>query len=207
MFREKDGTVITWPRDYDFLATTKSVYGMRDINTGVATIEVKPPIIQATIRQTPATNSMEYAMTTPSGRLAVAGYYGLQGATMEIATSKAIGLAARAVTTSEGFLFGGINIRAPFNIPAQRFGQMSINKADYWGPQIGSSPFLARTVTAIKHEWNPLTQYTTGIIPKGTPMKVGIIGPQPGGFYTGGSLQFITNSKYVVNQSTKVISR
>lgn len=159
------------------------------------------------IRETPASNSPEVAMGNPSGRLAVAGLYGLQGGTMEIATSKALGALAKVATTSEGFLFGSINIKAPFNIPAQRFGQMSIDKADYWGLQVGSGEFINRTAVAIKPEWNALTQYTTGIIPKGTPMKIVIIGPQAGGFYTGGSIQMITNSKSVVNQATKIIPR
>jgi hypothetical protein len=159
------------------------------------------------IRETPASNSPEVAMSNPSGQLAVAGLYGLQGAAMEIGTSKALGVLAKVATTSDGFLFGGINMKAPFNIPSQRFGQMSIGKADFWGARIGSSEFANRTAAAIKTEWNPLTQYTSGVIPKGTPIKVGIIGSQGGGFYTGGSLQFVTKSSSVVNQSTRIIPR
>ncbi len=67
--------------------------------------------------------------------------------------------------------------------------------------------FTNRTVVAIKQEWNSLTQYTSGIVPKGTPIKIGIVGPQGGGFYTGGSIQFLTESKSVVNQATRMISR
>lgn len=45
----------------------------------------------SSIRETPNYNSPEYAMGNPSGQLAVAGLYGLQGGTMEIASSKALG--------------------------------------------------------------------------------------------------------------------
>lgn len=38
-------------------------------------------------------------------------------------------------------------------------------------------------------------------------MKVGIIGPQSDVFYLGGSLQFIVDSKSVLNQTTKLIDR
>lgn len=111
-----------------------------------------------------------------------------------------------AVTTSDGFLFGSITIRAPFNIPVQRFGNMSLNRPDFWGLRIGKSKFANRVFGAIKPSWNPLTQYTTGFIPKGTPMKFGIIGPQ-GWRFPGGSLQFILKSKDVIKQSTKILSR
>ncbi|MBL1222496.1 RHS repeat-associated core domain-containing protein [Chryseobacterium sp. L7] len=160
-----------------------------------------------TVREIPASNSPEVAMGNPSGQLAVAGLYGLQGATTEIGFSKTIGVIAKVTTTADGFLFGSINIKAPFNIPAQRFGQMSLGKSDFWGLRVGTSEFTNRTVVAIKQEWNSLTQYTSGIIPKGTPIKVGIIGPQGGGFYTGGSIQFLIESKSVVNQATKIIPR
>ena len=159
------------------------------------------------IRETPNSNSPEVAMGNPSGQLAVAGLYGLQGGTAEIATSKALGVIGKIATTSDGFLFGSINIKAPFNIPAQRFGNMSIGKSDFWGAKVGTSELINRTAVAIKPEWNSLTQYTTGIIPKGTSIQVGIVGPQAGGFYTGGSIQMITNSKSVVNQTTKMITR
>ncbi|WP_294142925.1 RHS repeat-associated core domain-containing protein [uncultured Sanguibacteroides sp.] len=110
------------------------------------------------------------------------------------------------ITTSDGFLIGGINIRAPFNIPVQRFGQMNINMPDFWGVRIGSNSFINRTFAAIKPNWNPLNQYTIGTIPKGTPVRFGIIGPQ-GLKYPGGSLQFILDSKNVINQTSKLIKR
>jgi RHS repeat-associated protein len=112
-----------------------------------------------------------------------------------------------AVTTTDGFLFGSVNIKAPFNIPVQRFGNMSFSRPDFWGARIGSNPFVNRTFAAIKTEWNPLNQFTKGIIPKGTPIKAGIIGPQSGGFYPGGSFQFITESKQIIEQETKRFNR
>jgi hypothetical protein len=100
------------------------------------------------------------------------------------------GLLKGALTSAQGFLVNGVSIRAPFNIPAQRFGNMTASGTQHWGPQIGSSAFANRTFAAILPGWNPLTQLTKGIIPKGTPIKFGIVGPQ--GFrYPGGSLQFI----------------
>jgi hypothetical protein len=114
------------------------------------------------------------------------------------------GMAAKGVTTADGFLFRGFTINAPFNIPVQRFGNMSIVRPDFWGARIGTSKFANRTFGAIKPAWNPLSQYTKGVIPKGTPIKFGIIGPQ-GWRYPGGSLQFIVPSRSVINQSTKLI--
>ena len=114
--------------------------------------------------------------------------------------------ALKGVTTADGFLFGGITMKAPVTIGVQRFGNMSLSRPDYWGAKIGTSQFANRTFAAIKPGWNPLTQYTTGVIPKGTSIKVGIIGPQ-GIKYPGGSMQVITNSKNVINQSSKIIKR
>ena len=112
----------------------------------------------------------------------------------------------RAVTTAEGFLFGSLTLKTPFNISVQRFGNMSFTRPDFWGLEVGTSSFVNRTFVAIKPEWNALTQYTTGIIPKGTPVQFGIVGPQ-GLAYPGGSLQFIVNSNSVINQASSVIPR
>lgn len=119
---------------------------------------------------------------------------------------KALGLGklAGSLTSADGFLIGGVTIKTPFNIPVQRFGEMSLGRSDFWGLRIGTSKFANRTFGAIRPEWNNLTQYTTGTIPKGTTIKLGIIGPQ-GWLYPGGSLQFITSSRGVVNQSSKLI--
>ncbi|WP_430614157.1 hypothetical protein [Flavobacterium sp. JP2137] len=107
-------------------------------------------------------------------------------------------------TTADGFLFGGVTVKAPFNIPVQRFGNMYFGKPDFWGAKIGTNSFTNRTFAAIRPEWNSLSQYTTGFIPKGTPVKFGLIGPQSG-LYPGGSMQFVVPSKNVINQTSKIV--
>jgi len=114
------------------------------------------------------------------------------------------GAASKGVTNAQGFLGRGFSVKTPFDIPVQRFGNMSLNRGDFWGLRIGTNKFVNRTFGAIKPEWNSLSQYTTGTIPKGTQINFGIIGPQ-GMKYPGGSLQFITPSKSVINQSSKII--
>jgi len=110
----------------------------------------------------------------------------------------------KAMTTKTGYLFGSISVKAPFDIPVQRFGNMSLTRSDYWGLGIGTNRFVNRTFAAIKPEWNPLIQYTQGVIPKGAPINFGVIGPQ-GFTYPGGSIQFMLNSKNVINQSSKIV--
>lgn len=66
------------------------------------------------------------------------------------------------LTSSDGFLFGGITLRVPFNVPVQRFGNMSLFRSDFWSLRIGSSKFANRTFNAIKPEWNSLSQFTKG---------------------------------------------
>jgi hypothetical protein len=117
-----------------------------------------------------------------------------------------LGLSSVSLTTSDGFLFRGFTMNAPFDISVQRFGTMSISRPDYWGARIGTSIFSNRTFAAIKIEWNPLNLYTRGVIPKGTPIKFGVIGPQ-GWKYPGGSMQFIVPSNKIINQTSKAISR
>ena len=112
----------------------------------------------------------------------------------------------KGLTTMDGFLIRGFTIKTPVNIPVQRFGNMNLGRADYWGLRIGTSKFANRFFGAIKPSWNNLTQYTLGVIPKGASIKFGLIGPQ-GLRYLGGSFQFITKSKNVINQSSKIISR
>lgn len=109
-------------------------------------------------------------------------------------------------TTHDGYLFRGFNIKAPFDIPVQRFGNMSLTRPDYWGLRIGKSKLANRTLAAIIPKMNPLTQFTKGVIPKGTSIKAGIIGPQ-GLKYPGGSLQFVVNSRIVTNQTSRLITR
>ena len=113
---------------------------------------------------------------------------------------------SKSITTADGFLLKGITIKAPVNIPVQRFGNMSLTRPDFWGARIGTSSFGNRTFAAIKPGWNSLTQFSTGVIPKGTSIKFGIVGPQ-GLKYPGGSVQFIVNSKEVIKQSSKAIKR
>nr|WP_231990477.1 RHS repeat-associated core domain-containing protein [Neisseria zoodegmatis] len=112
------------------------------------------------------------------------------------------------ITTSDGFLFRGFTIRAPFNIPVQRFGVLHLHsgRGDFWGLRIGTNSFINRTFAAILPSWNPLTNYNSGVIPKGTKIKFGIIGPQ-GLRYPGGSLQFIVHSEEVKNVKSRQINR
>src|SRR5690554_1616475 len=49
------------------------------------------------------------------------------------------------VTTADGFLFRGFTVNSPFNIPVQRFGNLSLGRPDFWGARIGTSPFANRT--------------------------------------------------------------
>ena len=108
--------------------------------------------------------------------------------------------------TKEGFLFGSFKIKAPFNIPVQRFGNIPEGQLRPWGLRVGTSEFINRVFVAIKPEWNPLTVYNTGIIPKGTEIRIGIIGPQ-GLKYLGGLLQFNVNNSDVKNIKTRKIDR
>ena len=48
------------------------------------------------------------------------------------------------ITTSDGFLFKGFTVKAPFNIPVQRFGDLHLNssRGDFWGLRIGTNKFI-----------------------------------------------------------------
>ncbi len=115
------------------------------------------------------------------------------------------GLKTPSLTSADGFLGRGINVKSPINIPVQRFGNMGVNRPDFWGIRVGSNKTINRVFVAIKPEWNSLSQYTTGVIPRGTPIKFGIVGPQ-GGKHIGGSVQFIVPSKSVINQTSKTVN-
>ncbi len=136
--------------------------------------------------------------------------YGVEKLAESVAFTRGLGLGtnvvARGIITADGFLFKGFTVKTPVNLPVQRFGNMSFARPDFWGARIGTNQCVNRTFGAIKPAWNPLAQYTTGVIPKGTPIKFGLIGPQ-GWQYPGGSLQFIVPSKSVINQSSKLILR
>ncbi|WP_315349101.1 hypothetical protein [Prevotella melaninogenica] len=108
--------------------------------------------------------------------------------------------------TKEGFLFKGIKIKMPFDLPVQRFGNIPMGEVRPWGLRVGTSEFINRTFVAIKPEWNPLKVYNTGVIPKGTTVTFGIIGPQ-GLKYPGGLLQFNVNNSDVKDIKTKDIVR
>ena len=108
--------------------------------------------------------------------------------------------------TKEGFLFRGIKIKMPFDLPVQRFGQVPMGEIRPWGLRVGTNKFVNRTFVAIKPEWNPLTLYNTGVIPKGTTVTFGIIGPQ-GLKYHGGLLQFNVNNNDIKDVKTKEIVR
>ena len=110
------------------------------------------------------------------------------------------------ITTREGFVFGGFNIKAPLNIPVQRFGAMKIDGTNHFSTLIGTNKSLNRTLNAIKPEFNTLDTYTKGVIPKGTDIKIGITGPQ-GLKYPGGNLQILVKPKDVIDQTSKIIKR
>jgi RHS repeat-associated protein len=118
----------------------------------------------------------------------------------------ALSIGLRSVTTSDGFLFGSMSIKAPFNIPVQRFGAMSIGGQSAFGLRTGSSVFSARAFNAILPRWNNLTNYTTGIIPRGTSIRIGITAPQ-GLRFPGGLPQINVRPRLVTNQSTTLLNR
>jgi RHS repeat-associated protein len=118
---------------------------------------------------------------------------------------RATGSAMRAAATAEGFLIGSLSVKAPFNIPVQRFGAMSIQQQSAFALRTGSSPFLARTFNAILPQWNNLTNYTLGTIPKGTGIRIGFTAPQ-GLKHPGGFLQINVEPRLVTNQTTKLLN-
>jgi hypothetical protein len=104
------------------------------------------------------------------------------------------------MTTEEGFFLGSFEVRAPFNIPVQRFGTITSGK-QCWGLQVGSNTLMNRTFYAILPEWNSLTTYTTGYIYKGAKLRIGLTGYQ-GGLYIGGFPQIIVNGYKVLGKQT-----
>ena len=60
---------------------------------------------------------------------------------------------------SERFLFKEFTVKAPFNIPVQRFGDLHLNssRGDFLGLRIGTNKFINRTFATIPPSWNPLT--------------------------------------------------
>jgi hypothetical protein len=133
--------------------------------------------------------------------------WGLRGmGTKQAATTVAQKLPT-ILTDAEGYLIGPIQLTLPFNLRVQRFGLMSLNKLDYWGPStFGTSQSAARMFNAILPSWNDLTLYTKGVIPNGVSLKIGITGAQ-GWRYPGGLYQVQTNSRNVLQQSSKILPK
>ena len=105
-------------------------------------------------------------------------------------------------------MFKGFTVKAPFNKPVQKFGDLHLNlrRGDFLGLRIGTIKFINRTFATILPSWNPLTNYNSGVVSKGIKIKVGIIGPQ-GLKYPGWSLQFIVHSEEVQKVKSKKIKR
>ena len=144
-----------------------------------------------------------------AGRVAQANVtsWGLRGmGTRQAATTVAQKLPT-ILTDAEGYLIGPIRLITPFGLRVQRFGLMSLNKLDYWGHStFGTSQPAARAFNAILPNWNDLTLYTRGTIPKGVNLKIGITGAQ-GWRYPGGLYQVQTNSRNVLQQSSKMLPK
>lgn len=107
--------------------------------------------------------------------------------------------------TEEGFLFGHLNVTAPLDIPVQRFGGMSLKESPF-ALRTGTSKFLARNFNAIKPRWNKLDVYTTGVIPRGTKIKIGLAAPQSN-FRIGLLPQINVQARQVVKQTTKIVKK
>ncbi|GAA4276540.1 DUF6443 domain-containing protein [Aquimarina mytili] len=203
-----DGFVAGGESTLDFLQSLGTAEGWANLGQGlVAMGNLQAPTLDGQAsRNLLAASIYSTAQDVPNMTNYEIGYglgYGTEKIAETILFSKGVGLVGKGITTADGFLIRGFTVKTPFNIPVQRFGQMSTGRPDFWGLRIGKNKFVNRVFAAIKTEWNPLTQYTTGVIPKGTTIKFGIIGPQ-GVKYPGGSLQFITNSRSVINQTSKI---
>ena len=92
-----------------------------------------------------------------------------------------------AYTTSEGFLFGSITMKAPFDINVGLYASDAslYNNAFRYSTIAPKSFFetnyFGRKMLQIRPEWqDPLGPFTSTFIPKGTPFKLGLVGPQKG---------------------------
>jgi hypothetical protein len=121
-----------------------------------------------------------------------------------VAPKASKGVITPLITSGKGFLFGGIKMKLPIDIPVQRFGEIHFTNVDYWGLKLGSSKLIGRVPYAIKTTWNSLNKYSTGVIPKGTVIEIGITGPQYPLYHTGGGIQTIVSSKEVIGITTIV---
>lgn len=108
-------------------------------------------------------------------------------------------------TDSQGYFIGPIRTELPFSLRVQRYGTMSISRPDYWGPRtFGTSQWASRTFNAILPSWNNLSVYTTGVVPPGVNLSIGITGPQ-GWRYPGGLYQIQVPSRSVLEQATQLL--
>lgn len=205
--------------DYEWGGFKNQVKGIGDWFVGTYNYHTKTPARQQwTDFKKEISNIESWEKSTAfAGTLALGGYgmaskAGAVGRGTGMLTKVPAGaatpsLAYPSITTSDGFLLRGFNVRTPINIPVQRFGQMSLHNPDFWGIRLGSSKFVGRRIFSIKTEWNSLTQYSTGIIPKGTQIKLGIVGPQfPIYKYSGGGIQMLIESNQVVKQSSRIVN-
>ncbi len=98
---------------------------------------------------------------------------------------RGIGLLAKSITTYDGFLFGSIGIKTPINL---RVGLYASENTIKYGTFHWST--IAPRVLS-KNQWfgrrmlqiSPKFQHTLGpwsnqIIPKGSQIKIGLVGPQ-----------------------------
>ncbi len=97
-------------------------------------------------------------------------------------------VAAKGVTTSDGFLFGSIGFKTPFDLKVGLYA--SENTLKYgsfkWSTMtpnvLSNTNWFGRNMLQITHEFQPtLGVWNSQIIPKGTYIKMGLVGPQNGG--------------------------
>lgn len=90
---DQDGSITITTGNLDFMSITKSVFGSKDIDTGVATIDGlgDRPFTNGYIRETPSLNTEEGAYANPSSHLAVSVLQAGEVALVDYAVAKAIG--------------------------------------------------------------------------------------------------------------------
>ncbi len=101
------------------------------------------------------------------------------------------------MTTADGFLFGSIGFKTPINLNVGLYA--SENTLKYgtfkWSTMapsfLSNTEWFGRRMLQISPEFQPkLGTWSKQVIPKGTYLKIGFVGPQKGlGFHTGSWLQ------------------